>query len=252
VTAPQLGRHRARLLRRTGTYAGNTRGRRALVSAYRYPDNPAETGIVRFLRGPEQVFRVRLRRPAANLGVAVLGRGRGVRVQPRIVLGADENRQAGPTALPLNSNPYLPTFFEAHPVSGVIRPAAGTYHVVFDSPTRAGAGRFTFRFWIGDETRPRVRLLTPSVRAGGTLALAATDRGAGVDPLAIFAAVDGGSRRASYSRRRSRITIPVGRLSSGRHRLVIQVSDHQESKNMENAFRILPNTTRLEVSFSVR
>jgi subtilisin family serine protease len=252
VTAPQLPRHRARVLRRTGTYAGNTRGRRALVSAYRYPDNPEEAGVVRFLRGPEQVFRVRLRRPAANLGVAILRRGSGVRVQPRIVLGADENRQAGPTALPLNSNPYLPTFFNAQPVSGVIRPAAGTYHVVFDSPTRGGAGRFAFRFWIGDETRPRVRLLTPSVRSGGTLTLSATDRGAGVDPLAVFAAVDGSSRRTGYSRRRNRITIPVGRLSPGRHRLVIQVSDHQESKNMENAFRILPNTTRLDVSFSVR
>jgi hypothetical protein len=70
--------------------------------------------------------------------------------------------------------------------------------------------------------------------------------------LAVFASVDGSSRRAGYSRRRNRITIPVGRLSPGRHRLVIQVSDHQESKNMENALRILPNTTRLERTFTVR
>ena len=252
VTTPQLSRQPARPLARTGTYRGNTRGRRALVSAYRYPENPSGSGVTRNLMGPEQVFRVRLRRGAANFGVALLERGRGVAVQPRIVLGRDENRLAGPTALPLNTNPYLPTFFEPHPVSGVIRPAAGIYSVVFDSPAAASAGRFAFRFWIGDETPPRLRLLTPAVPARGSLAIRATDRGAGVDPRSIFASVDGGSREPAYSRARNRITIPVGRLSSGRHRLVLQVSDHQEAKNMENALRILPNTTRLELGFTVR
>jgi subtilisin family serine protease len=251
VTAPRLGRHPERNLRRTGTYAGNTRGRRSLVSVYRYPENPAESGIDRVLDGPEQVFRVRLRRPAANFGVALLQRGRGVAVQPRIVVGDDENRLAGPTALPLNTNPYLPTFFAPQPVAGVIRPAAGSYQVVFDSPTAGGAGRFRFRFWIGDQTPPRLRLLTPTVTARGFLTFRATDSGAGVDPRAIFARVDGGSRAASYSRARNRIRIPVGRLSRGRHRLVLQVSDHQEAKNMENALRILPNTTRLELTFRV-
>ncbi|HEX7254424.1 MAG TPA: S8 family serine peptidase [Gaiellaceae bacterium] len=254
VTAPRLGLHRARPLARTGTYRGNTRGRRALVSVYRYPENPTESGVDRVLRGPEQVFRVRLRRPAANFGVAILERGRGVRVQPRIVLAGDENRQAGPTALPLNTNPYLPTFLEPAPIVSVIRPAAGTYHVVFDSTTRAGAGRFTFRFWIGDETRPSVRLLTRSVRSGGTLRFRATDRGAGLDPRSIFAAVAGTSRTPTYSSSRNSmtITVPVGRLSAGRHRVLLQVSDHQEAKNMENTLRILPNTTLLDTAFTVR
>jgi hypothetical protein len=252
VTAPRLGRHPARRLTRTGTYRGNTRGRRALVSVYRYPEDPTGSGVDRLLHGPEQVFRVRLRRPAANLGVALIGRGARVRVQPRIVLGGDENRQAGPTALPLNTNPYLPTFLQPSPVASVIRPAPGTYHVVFDSPTAAGAGRFAFRFWVGDETRPRVRLLTPSVRAGGSLRLRATDGGAGIDPRSIFATVAGGRRDPTYSRARGLISVPVGRAATGRHRLVIQVSDHQEAKNMENALRILPNTSVLDVSFTVR
>jgi hypothetical protein len=81
--------------------------------------------VTRILRGPEQVFRVRLRRPAANFGVAVLRLNPGVAVQPRIVVGNDENRLAGPTALPVNTNPYLPTFFALQPVAGVIRPAPG-------------------------------------------------------------------------------------------------------------------------------
>jgi len=254
VTAPRLGLHPARPLSRTGTYRGNTRGKRSLVSAYRYPENPTGSGIDRVLRGPEQVFRVRLRRPAANFGVAILERGRGVRVQPRIVLAADENRQVGPTSLPLTTNPYLPTFNQPAPVSSVIRPSPGLYHIVFDSTTKAGAGPYAFRYWVGDETPPRVRLVTRTVRSGGTLLLRATDQGAGVDPRSIFASLAGGNRQITYARTGNAVSleIPVGRLSAGRHRLVVQVSDHQEAKNMENALRILPNTTTLSAVVTVR
>jgi hypothetical protein len=248
VTAPRLARHPARALRSAGTYRGDTRGQRSLVSEYRYPEDPDGAGLARTLKGPEQVFRFRLRRPAENLGVAVLSSSR---VQPRIVVGGDENRQAGPTALPLNTNPYLPTFFEPTPVAGVIRPAAGTYHVVFDSPTAAGAGRFRFRFWVGDTAPPRVRLLTPRARRGGALVVAASDGGAGVDPRSIFVRIDTGVFRAA-SYRAGRIRIPVTGLAPGRHRLTLQISDHQEAKNMENALRILPNTTVLNTAFSVR
>ena len=254
LTAPRLARHPARRLARTGMYRGNTRGRRALVTLYRYPENPTGSGVDRVLRGPEQVFRVRLRRPAANFGVAIVSRGRGVRVQPRIVVQKDENRLAGPTALPLNTNPYLPTFFEPTPVASVIRPQAGTYHVVFDSTTRAGAGRFSFRFWIDDQRPPQVRLVSRSVRSGGMLTFRASDSGAGIDPRSIFASVAGSSRTPTYSPSGNRmtITVPVGRLPAGRHRVVLQVSDHQESKNMENALRILPNTRVIDTTVSVR
>jgi subtilisin family serine protease len=254
VTAPRLSRHAARRLVRTGTYRGNTRGRRALVSAYRYPENPTGSGVDRILRGPEQVFRVRLRRPAANLGVAILGRGRGVRVQPRIVIGADENRLAGPTALPLYGNPYLPSFLEPGPVAGVIRPAAGTYDIVFDSTTRRGAGRFSFRLWVDDQQPPRIRALRGLRASRGSLAFSASDAGSGVDPRSIFASIDGRSRTPEYSRVGGRVIVrvPIGRLSPGRHRVRLQVSDHQESKNMENTLRILPNTRVLETTFSVR
>jgi hypothetical protein len=248
VTVPRITKQPARLLARPGVYSGNTRGRKALVSEYRYPDNPAGAGVQRVLAGPEQVFRIRLRRPAANLGVAVLSR---TRVQPRILLARDENRQAGSTALPLNTNPYLPTFLEPVPVSAVIAPAAGTYYVVFDSPRKQDAGRFTFRLWINDSARPRVRLLTPRIQRRGTLVLATSDAGAGVDPRAVFGRIDrGGLFRATYGA--GRIRIPVGSLAPGRHTATLQVSDHQESKNMENVPRILPNTTTLVVSFVVR
>jgi subtilisin family serine protease len=247
VTAPRLGRQPARILRRTGVYDGNTRGRRALVTVYRYPDNPTGIGVERTLRGPEQVFRIRIRGQVANFGAAILGRSR---VQPRIVYGTDENHQAGSPALPLTVNPYLPSFFERSPVSAVNRPAPGIYSLVFDSSTRAGAGRFRFRYWIDDRNPPRLRLLTPSVRSGGTLAISASDRGAGVDPRSVFAQIDGRALQ-SPSVTEGRIRIRAGSLSRGRHRLTLQVSDHQEAKNMENVARILPNTSVLTANFSV-
>jgi hypothetical protein len=234
------------MLRRTGTYRGNTRGRRALVAVYRYPENPIGAEVERTLNGPEQVFRVRLRRPVENFGVAILTR---TRVQPRIVHGQDENRQAGSPALPLRVNPYLPNFFERAPIAGVIRPAPGTYHVVFDSPTRAGAGRFRFRFWADDRTPPRVRLLTPAVRNGGTLVASTSDRGAGVDPNSVFLQIDGSSLLAPPFEG-GKVRMPIRSLSRGRHRLILRVSDYQESKNVKNVLRILPNTTTLTNSSS--
>jgi subtilisin family serine protease len=248
VTTTRLSRQPARVLRRPGIYRGNTRGRKALVARYRYPDDPTGVGLPRVLAGPEEVFRVRIRRSVANFGVALLTRSH---VQPRIVLGGDENHQPGSTALPLNVNPYLPTLGDPVPVSGVVSPAAGVYAVVFDSPTRGGAGRFRFRFWVNDTTPPKVRLLTSSVRAGGVLLASASDRGAGVDPRAVFVKIDSGPLlEASY--RSGRIRMPIGSLTRGRHQLMLQVSDYQECKNMENVPRILPNTTVVSATFTVR
>jgi hypothetical protein len=248
VTAPKLGRQPARPLRRTGTYRGSTRGRKALVSTYRYPENPSGLDIARVLAGPEQVFRVRLRRPAVNVGVAILSR---TRIQPRFLLARNENRQGGPTALPLQVNPYLPTFLDPTPVAGLITPTAGTYYVVFDSPARGQAGRFRFRFWVNDTRPPQVRLRTKSVRRGGVLLAAAADRGSGVDPRSVFFRIDRGQlSRAPYAG--GRIRIRLGGLARGRHTVTLQVSDHQESKNMENVPRILPNTTTRIASFVVR
>jgi subtilisin family serine protease len=248
VTAPKLARQPARLLRRTATYRGSTRGRRALVSSYRYPENPSGLDVARVLAGPEQVFRIRLRRPAANVGVAILSR---TRIQARFLLARDENRQGGPTALPIQVNPYLPTFLDPTPVAGLVTPPAGTYYVVFDSPRASQAGRFTFRFWVNDTRPPRVRLLTKTVRRGGVLLAAAADRGSGVDPRSVFFRIDRGQlSRARYTG--GRIRIPLGSLARGRHAVTLQASDHQESKNMENVPRILPNTTTRVASFVVR
>jgi subtilisin family serine protease len=250
VERPALGRPSATLLR-TGTYSGNTRGKPSRVRSYRYPDDPKGEGISNDLRGPEQVFRVRLAKPAANFGVVVVSEATGVAVTPRVVAGDDENRLQGDPALPININPYLSTFGTLEPVAGAILPAAGTYDVVFDTPSARRAGVYRFRFWVNDTTPPEARLRTPSAARGGTLSVAVSDSGSGVDPKSLSARVDGAV--ASTTNRAGLVTVRLSsRLGPGRHRLVLQVSDYQEAKNDEDVGPILPNTRTLRATFRIR
>ncbi|HEX6713673.1 MAG TPA: S8 family serine peptidase [Thermoleophilaceae bacterium] len=250
VTAPQLGRDGHRTLTRPGIYHGNTKGRAARVACYRYPSDPSALGVAPCLRGPEQVFRFVLRRPAQNFGVVVLSRSRGVRVQARVVRAGDENRLTGYPGLPLSLNPYQSTSDRRSPAAGAVRPDAGAYDIVFDTPSRAAAGRFSFRFWVGDTKPPRVRLLTRTVRVGGTLRLRVTDAGSGVDSRSLNATLDG--RNVAVRYRRGIASVSVGARSAGRHRLVVHASDYQEAKNMENTGPILPNTRTLSARIAVR
>ena len=61
----------------------------------------------------------------------------------------------------------------------------------------------------------------------------------------------GSGAKATYSRTKNRVTIPVGSLGRGTHRLIFQVSDYQETRNMENVGPILPNTRILQTTFVV-
>jgi hypothetical protein len=134
--------------------------------------------------------------------------------------------------------------------AGAILPVAGRYDVVFDSPSAARAGRFTFRFWIDDTAPPVAALRTRRVAAGRPLLVAVSDRGAGVDPASLVVRVDGRERRGRLAR--GVVRIPTSGLRPGRHALRLQVSDYQETRNMENVGRILPNTRILATTFVVR
>jgi hypothetical protein len=250
VTVPSLARKTPRPLTKPGVHEATTRGASARVREYRYPSEVSLPGVTGTLAGPEQVYRVRLRRASTNFGVAVIWRAKGVRVEPRIVQAGDENRLLGQTALPINLNPYLRQFRQPTPAAGAVRPAAGTYDVVFDGPSRGTAGRFRFRFWIDDIRRPRLRVLSRTVQRGAPLRIRATDLGSGVDPRTAVAMVDRGLLLPKVAG--DVVSVPTGRLSKGRHRLAFQISDYQESRNMENATAILPNTAHLETTFTVR
>jgi hypothetical protein len=52
--------------------------------------------------------------------------------------------------------------------------------------------------------------------------------------------------------RAGRLAIQTGGLAAGRHALRVQVSDYQETRNMENVRGVLPNTRVLTTTFVVQ
>jgi subtilisin family serine protease len=232
----------AHALSRPGIYTATTVGAPSRVERYRYPSLvPKSFSLPTLLNGPEVVYRIRLRRPVANFGVAVL---RGA-VQPRIVRGASENLLAGYPALPININSYSPADYSLTPAAGVVLPAAGVYSAVFDSTRRAPRGSFSFRFWIGDTTPPSIRFAR---LRGQTATFSVRDGGSGVDPTSVRATVDGRPHAVMYARGVAR----VSGLANGRHSVTLRAADYQETKNMEDIGPILPNTRTLTTAVTIR
>jgi subtilisin family serine protease len=232
TTAPKLAGEKVLTLR-PGVHKGTTAGAPALVTHYRYP-----TGGDDSYPGPERVYRIHVPAGAANAGVAVLSGN----VYPHITLDGSEDRLAGYTAMPLDLNPYRKSYGLRRRVAAVVLPAGGTYDVVFDS-TNAGGRPFTFRYWVNDVAPPRLKVRS----ARGSIVVAATDAGSGVDPNSIAATLDGKSVATRFGSGTIRIA-----AAKGRHRLVLTVSDYQETKNMEDVAKILPNTTTLRATLTVR
>ncbi len=220
-------------LNRPGTHTGTTAGAPALVTRYRYP-----TGGDVAYPGPERVYRIHLPAGVANAGVAVLAGN----VFPHITLEGSEDRLAGYTALPLDLNPYRTTFGARRRIAAVVLPAGGTYDVVFDS-TRSGGAPFTFRYWVSDVTPPRLHIRSTR----GSIVVAAADTGSGVDPASITATLDGKKAAVHFGSGAIRI-----QAAKGRHRLVLSVADYEETKNMEDVAKILPNTVTLRATLRVR
>jgi len=247
VERPRLELDASHPISRPGTYTATTIGAPSRVTNYRYPDlSPTTVDFPVHLPGPEVVYRFRLRRPVANLGVVVLGHAPGVNVQPRIVRNGDENQLAGYDALPIDLNPYRASEYAARPVSGVLLPKPGIFDLVFDSPAHARRGTFRFRFWIGDTTPPTVRVLSVGHSA---VTVRVTDKGAGVDPTTFHAAVDGRSVGLTYA---SGIAlVSLAGVTPGRHSFVFRVADYQETKNTEDIGPILPNTRTLTTTIRV-
>jgi hypothetical protein len=253
VEVPKLGTEPHGTIPRPGIYGGNTAGKKSLVSSYRYPEGGlacnCKTGVLLDLSGPEQVFRIAVKKQVANVGAVVLSRAAGVTVSPRLVVAGDENRLTGFTALPVNDNPYQ-LYGTVEPVVGAIAPTPGEYDVVFDTPAGAHPGKFTFRVWMNDVTPPAARVLTRTVKRGSPIRVAITDAGSGVDPRSIALSVDASRPRLVF--KQGVLSVPSAGLSRGTHKLRFVVSDYQEAKNMENVGPILPNTRFFAATIVVR
>ena len=245
---PRLGRPSA-VLTKPGIYHGDARRGQPGVLSYRYPDNPSGAGLSNNLPGPAQVFRIIIRKPVANLGAVVIGAAASVHVTPRLVIAGDENRIVGIPGLPVDENPYLPSFGNLEPIVAAIAPTARAYDLVFATRSRSVAGPFTFRLWINDTTPPTTRLVTHSTTPNGQLLIAATDAGSGIDPNSVQATIDNRPTITNYTP--ERIVIQLHQLTPGRHRLEITISAYQEQKNMETYGTILPNTRTLDTTFII-
>jgi hypothetical protein len=232
TSVPRLAAERALPLVKPGVHTGTTVGAPSLVSRYRYP-----TGGDTAYPGPERAYRFRLAAGAANAGVVVLNG----RVVPHVTLDGSEDRLAGYTGLPLDLNPYRKSYGEHRRIAGVVLPARGAYDAVFDAVGQPGP--FTFRYWVNDVSPPRLRVRSTR----GAIVVSATDAGSGVDPSSVTATLDGRAAAARYADGTIRI-----RAGNGRHRLVLVVADNQETKNMEDVARILPNSATLRAVVRVR
>ncbi len=233
VSSRGLADDHHRSLARPGTYRGTTFGGDKRVTTYRYP-----TGGDVTYPGPERVYRVVIKGAPANFGVAVTS-GHAV---PHVVLGTSDDHLAGYPGLPLDLNPYRTQYGAHRPVAGAILPGPGLYAVVFDTRSDAAAGAFSFRYWVNDVTPPKLQVT--STRNGVTIAV--TDGGSGVDPTSIAVSLDGRTVKAVGAVGALRIA-----ARQGRHALVVVASDYQETKNMEDVPRILPNTTTLRATVRV-
>ena len=232
TTAPKLAREKVLPLT-PGTHKGTTAGGASLVTHYRYPTAGDDA-----YPGPERVYRIRVPAGAANAGVAVLSGN----VYPHVTLAGAEDRLAGYTALPLDLNPYRRSYGTKRRVAAVVLPAGGTYDIVFDS-TNAGGRPFTFRYWVNDVTPPKLKIRSTR----GSILVAATDAGSGIDSTSIVATLDGKRVATRFGSGAIRIA-----AAKGRHSLVVSVADFQETKNTEDVVKILPNTATLRATVRVR
>jgi hypothetical protein len=131
-------------------------------------------------------------------------------------------------------------------------PREGRYFVSVDSradpytdqPLRGG---YILHSWQDDVTPPRFRFLTKVVSAGRPmLAAIATDRGAGVDPLSLVIGYKQSLLLAAlYDPGSGLVLWPLGgspKIPVGRTSVIALASDYQESKNIDQAGDVLPNT----------
>ena len=110
-------------------------------------------------------------------------------------------------------------------------PSRGKYNIVFDSPSRRKAGKFTFRYWVNDVTPPTVKLRGYS---NGIVKLSIGDAGAGVDPSTIQAFLDGSGSQSDVSFGSGIASVRTGSIGAGKHTIKVVVADYQETKNMED------------------
>ena len=255
VQYPQIGRA-PRVTIKRNQIADTSKGTN-YVSTYRFPAEPFGpppdyTGRPFNEDGAEHVYTVRVSSHVANAGVAVVAEGAGALVEPWFLGSLNESDVQGYPGTPVNVNGLTFEYQFDNGAAAVDFPHEGRYFVAVDSradpytdqPLR---GPYLLHSWQNDVTPPRFRFLTKVVSAGRPLlAAVATDRGAGVDPLSL---VIGYKRTlllaALYDPVSGLALWPLDgapKIGLGKTPMIAIASDYQESKNIDQAGALLPNT----------
>ena len=204
--------------------------------------------------GAEQLYRIRIDEPAANLGAAVIFSSAGSLVHPWVLGSRDENDVQGYAGTPVNVNNLTIDYPLDIGAAGTVFPRTKTYYVAVDSGRdpftgRSLGGSYVLRAWVNDLDPPLLGLITARVAAGRpTIALRVLDDGAGVDPYSLVIGYGQTLIGASAYDPASGIAIfglprQAPALKAGSPTLAASAADFQEAKNVDSVGdELLPNT----------
>jgi hypothetical protein len=190
-----------------------------------------------------------------NIGVSILDRATGVRVDPFYLGAKDESTMQGFAGTPVDVNALTYNYLAPVGAAGASFPRQGRYYVAVDSPrdqfTGASlAGQYVLRSWVNDVSPPSLQLLTTRVSAGRpTLVFRSLDTQSGVDPASLTIGYKGVLIAVgSYDWQTGIAVFPlptsVPTLAAGTTvRTKMIASDYQEAKNIDTIGpSIMPNT----------
>jgi minor extracellular serine protease Vpr len=236
---------------------GDTSRGTSYVSTYRFPTEPfgpppSYSGKPFDEDGAERVYTVRITSHVANAGVAVVAAGENALVEPWFLGSLNEDDVQGYPGTPVNVNALTFEYQFDNGAAAIDFPREGRYFVAVDSRAHPYTGQplrgpYLLRHWQNDITPPRFRFLTKVVSAGRPmLAGLAGDRGAGVDPLSLVIGYKQTLLLAAlYDPVSGLVLWPLAgapRIGVGRTPMIAIASDYQESKNIDQAGELLPNT----------
>ncbi|MFL5924148.1 MAG: S8 family serine peptidase [Gaiellaceae bacterium] len=255
VQYPQVGRAPRDTIR--AFQFGDTSKGTSYVSQYRFPTEPfgpppGYTGKPFNEDGAEQVYTVRVSEHVANAGVAVVAAEPDTLIEPWFLGSLNEDDVQGYQGTPVNVNGLTFEYQFDNGAAAVDFPREGRYFVAVDSradpytnlPLR---GQYILHSWQNDVAPPRFRFLTKVISPGRPLLAAiATDRGAGIDPLSLVIGYKQTLLLASFYDPGSGLVLwaldGAPKIGLGRTPMIAVASDYQESKNIDQAGNVLPNS----------
>ena len=256
VSFPQIGRAPRDTIK--VDQLGDTSKGTSYVDQYRFPTEPFGpppdyTGKPFNEDGAESVYTVRVSEHVANAGVAIVASAPNALVEPWFLGSLNEDDVQGYPGTPVNVNGHTFEYQFDNQAAAVDFPHEGRYFVSVDSradpyTNLSLRGEYLLHSWQNDVTPPRFKILTKVVTPGRPLiAGIVSDRGAGVDPLSLVigykqtlllaALYDPGTGLVLWA------LDGAPKIGPGKTPLLAVASDYQESKNIDQAGNVLPNSS---------